>query len=105
MDNYRGDTQPFYGGFSLGQTFAGAAILGGLTIFYTQSRRNLVEDLTYLTRLPINRKEQQRLLLVFQKGWYNQRVSWKIKVEKGPGRRLLSLKRKLNVKSTPANLK
>lgn len=108
LDYYRGDTHPLYPGLTLGQAFALAAFVGGVVVFYTQSRRNLLEDLRYLGRLPFNLKEQQRLLLVFQKGWYNQRVSWKIRLsrllfnlQKGPGR----LKRKLNVKSTPTHLK
>ncbi len=108
LDNYRGDTHPFYGGFTLGQSFALAAFLSGVVVFYTQSRRNLLADLRYLIHLPLDLKEQQRLLFVFQKGWYNQRVSWRITIsrwlvslQKGPGR----LKRKLNVKSTPTHLK
>lgn len=104
LEFLRGDAKVLVGPLYYGQLFSLLAICLGSLIFYTQSKRSILSDIKYILALPINKKEQLKLLLNFKKNWYNSSVALKVKLEKFfswlnnlPTR----LKKKLNVRSTP----
>lgn len=105
---FRGDSQVILSGFSLGYLFSLGLIFCGILVFYGRSKRNLWQDLVSLGEVFYQRKRQARLLSQFNKTLYNYKVGFKVKVERGIARIKLTpkiLKRRLNVKSTPTNLR
>lgn len=105
---FRGDSQILYKWISLGQILAVVSIVGGIVVIYTQSRRSVRSDIQAFGRLFTSSKQRQIALHVFRKTWYNQSISWRIRMGKIT-RRFHSqpkrLMKKLNVKSTPEHLK
>lgn len=107
LEFYRGDSTQVLGWISMGHLFSLLSITLGTIVFYSQSKRSWKADLIYLARLPVNPTEQKVLLLTFKKGWYNQRVSWALKLSQSfrSLKKVPSfLKRKLHVKSTPEHI-
>ncbi len=107
LEFYRGDARQVIGVVSLGHLFSVMSVALGLVIFYAQSKRSWQKDLRYLVTLPVRPSEQKVVLLSSKKQWYNQRVSWTVRLEKGFRRfkkMPFQLKRRLNVRSTPDNL-
>lgn len=107
---YRGDSRqiipPFWA--SYGHIFATLAFMVGVVVFYTRSKRNVWEDLHDLARLFSSSKRREILLSSWEKSWYNHKTAWKV----GFGKISLALKslprklkRRLNVRSTPTDIK
>lgn len=93
---------------TVGQLWAVVTLLFGVIVFYSRSKRNLIRDLKYLAFLCYSAKKRKALLLQMRKNWYNLLVSFKL-----GSRQMLAdlrsmprnLRRKLNVKPTPKNLR
>lgn len=81
---YRGDIR-FVGDFqilSLGQIFSLILILYGVIIFYSQSKRHLKLDLVKFLEVFYSTKRQKQVITSIRRSWYNQRIGWKVKLQK-----------------------
>ncbi len=108
IEIFRGDVQRILLGFTVGQLLSLISCIFGIIVIYTQSRRTIRLDLISLGRMFTSSKQRQNVLLVFKKTWYNQSVSWRVRISKTLKRSQSQPKRlmkKLNVKSTPDHLK
>lgn len=106
LEFYRGDSRQLIWWISLGHIYSLVALGAGLVIFYTQSKRNWKDDLMTVITLPVNKSNRRAFLIALSKAWYNQKVGWVLKVNKGLKviqKTPLKLKRRLNVRSTPSN--
>lgn len=118
---FRGDARVITNGFwaSFGHLFSLILILSGIATFYTQSKRNLAEDLKDILLIFSSGKRRREILLILKKSCYNRWVDLKIRISKMVGvlgsitnlPQIISskvakvLRKKLNVKSTPTDLK
>ncbi len=106
-DFYRGDRlTPVLAGLTTNQMIAALLVIAGAVIFYRRAKRSLRADVVNCGRFLISSQRQKKALFHLQKNWYNQRVSWALRVQavrtglkKAPG----SVRRILNVKPTPKN--
>lgn len=89
-----------------GHLFALAMIFSGIIVFYVQSRRNFIEDIRQVIAFFLTSKKRQATLGKWQRGWYNYKVSWKIrtgKIARSVKNLPRKMQRKLNVKPNPTN--
>ncbi len=101
---WRGDRTFIYGWLSYGLVFSVLLLIAGIYIYYNCSKKSFTLDLKSFGEIFTSAKRREILTLNLKKGWYNQKVSWKIKVNKLKS--VLSslprfFKRRLNVKPTP----
>lgn len=107
---YRGDSRQIISPFwiSHGHVLSILTLVAGVVVFYTRSKRNVLEDLGGLAKLLSSSKRRELLLSSWKKSWYNHKTAWKMGFGK-ISMALLSLprklKRRLNVKSTPTNIR
>lgn len=101
LDSYRGDVNIIYLWLSLGQVFAAISVSIGVCIYYIQAKRSVVEDIRYLVSLVSSNKRRAELITQVKKNWYNYRVYWQLHLASLPK----YLKRRLNVRATPKDLR
>lgn len=107
---YRGDSRFVFPSFwlSYGHLLSAAIFTSGWVIFYTQSKRSLLTDLLDIKLVLSSKKQRKAALGHLQKVAYNCKVDWQIKLANGV-EFLTSLprvlKRRLNVKPTPKNIR
>lgn len=108
LEFYRGDSHQIISWISLGHLFSVMSVALGVVIIYTQSKRSWRKDLNFVIGLPTHASSRRDVTSKIKKWWYNQRVSWTLKlkswmkvVEQGPKK----LRRKLHVKPTPEHLR
>lgn len=104
---FRGDSLYITGtSISQGYLWSLALAICGITVYYKRSKRSFFADCSYLVNLPSSPKKRKQLLLRIRKNWYNFAVDLRIKSASffQRGKSLpKTLKRRLNVKSTPKN--
>lgn len=96
---FRGDSQslPYFSGISFGHIFSLALFGFGVVIFYRRSKRNYKNDLKAAEEVFTSAKRRETVLSKIGKNWYNHKVGLKVQIKK-----IGALRRKLNVKPTPA---
>lgn len=101
LDFYRGDVKLIYLWLSFGQVFAGISVVSGICIYYIQAKRSVLEDIKYLASLVTSPKRRLEVAIQVKKSWYNYRVYWQLHLVSLPK----YLKRRLNVRNTPKDLR
>lgn len=80
----------------------------GLALFYRQTKRSARNDLIFVLGLATSPRNRKITSVALKKSWYNYKVSWKIAIQKQIRNTNLifkKLKRRLNVRSTPQELR
>lgn len=104
---FRGDSKVFILWFGPGHLYSATLVLLGVAIFYFRSNRNIINDLKIIVTLPQSAKRRQELLLSIRKSWYNSKIEWKIRLGQAltsTVSTIKSMKRRLNVRTTPKNI-
>jgi phosphatidylglycerol---prolipoprotein diacylglyceryl transferase len=98
LEFWRGETQNLpYLPISFGFIWSILSVMGGVFVYYRQSKRSFRLDLRYLITLPINFRHQQILLASLKRSCYNAVIALRFGL-KNWRRNLL---RSLNIKSNP----
>ena len=107
---YRGNTSLIFPNawVSFGHVTALITFGLGVAVFYSRSKRNIFTDAENLLDLFSEAKKRQLVLSSWKKSWYNHKTAWRLNFNKS----LLSIKslpkrlrRKLNVKPTPTDIR
>lgn len=107
-ENLKGDKQLFISSPLIykGQVASLVILVIGVGIYYYRSKRNFLEDISFILLVFTTAKKRDLVLQRISKSWYNTKIGWSVKLSKTqtylktlPVR----FKRKLNVKPTPRN--
>lgn len=102
---FRGDEQlTLFGWLNVTRDLPLIVLVSGIALFYRQTKRGVLKDLTFLANLPLNPRSRKLAFTTLRKSWYNYKVYWKVTFQrliKNTNLIFKKLKRRLNVKSTP----
>lgn len=95
-----------------GEANALFVLLLGIIVFYYRGKRSIYKDAKNLALLLVEQKRRKNLVQILKKNWYNIKVGWLVRLQllqkyfsvTIPAQ-VKNLKRRLNVKSTPTDLR